>query len=148
VPLDPGALRSGLPGAAGADYPSTLEACAKAWAGAVTAWAAGVVPPSATVAAAGTALEGALVAAFKAQSLTAVDAALLAFAVQVGGGMAPAFVAVPPAGPPGLAQLLAGARAETRQAGVEMVAAALDAWLRTGTATLAAPPNTLVPAWS
>lgn len=148
MPLSIAALLSGLPGANGADYPETFDGCARAWADAITGWAAGVVPASLTVTTAAAALEPLLLAAFVARDLGAVDDALAAFAAEVALGMAPTFTGIPPPVGPGLAAVLADARPATRDEGVLLVATTLDNWLRTGTATLVAPPNTLVPAWS
>lgn len=145
MPLLISALQTGLPGAGEADYPTTIEGCAAAWRQAIEGWAAGIVPPSTTVGAAAAALEGQLVAAFTASSLSAVDDALTAFALAVGVGMLPAYVAVPPAAGPGLVVLLRNARPPTRQAAIDLVAGTLDTWMRTGTATLVAPPFTVLP---
>jgi hypothetical protein len=60
--------------------------------------------------------------------------------------MLPAFAGVPPAAPLGVASLL-GVTQPTHAAAAAAFAALIDAWFRTGTATLVAPPNTLVP-WS
>ena len=43
------------------------------------------------------------------------------------------------------ALLFAKPKPSTRQAGVDAVASALDAWMRTGSAALVAPPNTVQP---
>ncbi len=149
MPLDLAALTSspGLPGAADRDYPATVEACAAAWADALQAYAAAVVPPSTTVAAAAAALEPALVAAFRAGSLAAIDEALRVFAVAVGAGMAPLYAPIAPTSGPGLAARLAGGSPPTRAAGVALVATCIDTWLRLGTATQVAPPFTVLP-WS
>jgi hypothetical protein len=130
-----------------AEPPPTGAGCADAWAAAMLDHAAGVVPPSATVGVASDALAAALAAAFATPAAaTAVDAAFAAFAAQVGAGMAPAYTAVPPPVPLGLAALLA-APSPSHAAAAAAFAAHIDMWLRTGTATLAAPPFTVVP-WS
>jgi hypothetical protein len=137
----------GLPGAAGRDYPLTVAECATEWADAVQAWAAGIVPPSATVSAAAQTLAAQLTGAFQAADpvsvLAAIEAAFAAFAATVGAGMA-GYVPVPPVAPIGFAQLMATA-AQTRVEGVQKVASALDAWMRTGVSTLAVTPFTVVP---
>lgn len=152
MPLDLSALKSspGLPGAGGAAYPATRSACAQAWADAMESYAADIVPVSTTVAAAAAALATALDSAFGAGSVSAVAAAMetafAAFATSVGGGMA-GYTPTPPATPVGFAALFAPPYPESRQDGVDAVADAIDAWLTTGTATLVAPPNTVL-TWS
>lgn len=148
MPLLLSALTSspGLPSPDGEPYPASTGLCVLEWALAVQAWATGIVPPSATVAAAAATLQTALLAAFSsASAAAAMEAAFLAFATTVGGGMA-GYVPTPPPAPVGFASLFAS-NETTRAAGIAKVANALDAWMRTGLATLAVPPNTVVP-WS
>lgn len=148
MPLLLSALKTspGLPGAGGADYPATRIACAQAWADAAQAWAAGIVPASTAVTAAAASLATALNSAFGGASSAAVasamESAFLAFATAIGVGMA-GYTPVPPPGPIGFSTLFA-TNASTRQAGVDKVADALDTWMRTGSSTLIAPPNTVV----
>lgn len=129
--------------------PATAAQCAKAWADAVQSYSGGVIPASTTVADACATLAGALSSAFAAPAAApAMEAAFAAFAVTVAGGMAGAgFAGVPPAGPVGFAQQFASSKPETHQAAGNALATLIDTWLKTGTATLIAPPNTLVP-WS
>lgn len=134
-----------------AEPPATAPECADAWSAALVDHAAGIVPASTTVPAAADALATALAAAFATPdpapaAAAAFDAALTAFAAQVGVGMAPAFAATPPVAPLGVATLLA-APSPTHAAAAAAFAALIDAWLRTGSATLVAPPFTVVP-WS
>lgn len=134
----------GIPGAGGADYPTTRMECAQAWADAAEAWADGIVPVSTTVSAAAATLASALDAAFGSSTVAAsMESAFLAFATTVGSGMA-GYTPVPPPGPIGFATMFL-TNESTRQAGVNKVANALDTWMRTGTGTLIAPPNTVVP---
>jgi hypothetical protein len=143
--LDKTALTNGIPGAGDA-YPETRQLCAKAWADAAGAWAAGIVPPSTTVPAATAALEVAVLGAFNSPlAAPLLDAAFMQFALVVGSGMLPVFAATPPAGPPGFAALFAQPMPTTRVAGVERVAAMLHAWMQTGSAALVLPPNTAQP---
>jgi hypothetical protein len=91
--------------------PASIALCATDWADAIGAYAADVVPISTIVAAAQATLETATAAAFALPypgSATALDAAYIAFAATVFGGMvAPAPPNAAPAGPPGwVAQLL------------------------------------------
>jgi hypothetical protein len=146
MPLDTTALEDGL-SALFTSPPITAEACAAAWAAGVRDYAAGVVPPSTTVAAAATVLEADLASAFTMPSgVAAFDAAFTSFAVTVGLGMAPAYTAAPPPAPLGVAALLATSQ-PTHEAAVAGFLALIDAWFRTGLATLVAPPNTIIP-WS
>jgi hypothetical protein len=57
-------------------------------------------------------------------------------------GIAPAFAGVPPAGPVGFAAQFGGAAPETHAAAGGAIAGRIDAWMKTGSATLVAPPNT------
>lgn len=144
MPLVLAALRQGLPGARG-DYPASYDEAAHAWASAVRSWASGMVPTSTTVAVASLALERDLADAFAQRAgAAALEAAFARFARAVGLGMA-GYVAVPPPGQVGFAALFRGPPRVTRQDGIALVAGKLDVWMRTGTATLIAPPGTVVP---
>jgi hypothetical protein len=144
MPLAPTLLQSALE-AFFADAPPSDGACADAWAAALLDYAAGVVPASAAVGSAADTLAAALAAAFATPAAApAVDAAFTAFAASVGVGMAPAYVATPPPAPLGIAGLLA-APAPDHAAAAAAFTTLIDTWFRTGIATLAAPPNTVVP---
>lgn len=126
----------------------TAAGCAAQWADAVKQYASGIVPPSMQVASAAAALEGALAGAFSSPAAAGgMEAAFATFAVTVGGGMAPAFVATPPAGPVGFAGQFAGPKPETHAAAADAVASLIHDWMTTGSAALVAPPNTVSP-WS
>ncbi len=129
--------------------PPDAAGCAAAWANAMGAYAAGVVPASTGVTAAAGALQSALAGAFAApDAAPAMETAFAAFAASVGLGMAAAgFAAVPPPAPVGFATLFSGPKPATNQAAADSIGGAIDTWLRTGSATLVAPPNTVVP-WS
>jgi len=117
------------------DYSASRQACAQAWADAMTGYAAAVVPPSTTIAAASFVLFVQLTTAFGTGSAAAaVDAAFQAWAASLGAGMAPGFVAVPPPSPPGFPSGLAAAQA-SHSAAAAYWAGLIDAWCRTGTAT-------------
>lgn len=146
MPLNPSALQSSLESLF-ATPPGTRAACAQSWADAVNGYGAAIVPASTTVAAGGAALASALASAFAAPSAASpFDAAFAAFAVTVAGGMLPAFTGVPPAAPLNSASLL-GTTQPTHAAAAAAWASLIDAWFRTGTGVLVAPPNTVVP-WS
>lgn len=146
MPLNPASLQSSLESLF-ADPPLARADCAQAWADAINGYAASIVPASTTVAAGIPALASALASAFAAPSAAApFDAAFAAFAVTVAAGMLPAFAGVPPAAPLNVASLL-GVTRPSHAAGAAAFASLIDAWFRTGTATLVAPPNTPV-IWS
>lgn len=146
MPLNPASLQSSLESLF-ATPPATRAACAQAWADAVNGYSAAIVPASTTVAAGVAALSSSLASAFAAPSAASpFDAAFAAFAVTVAGGMLPAFTGVPPAAPLNIASLLATTQ-PTHAAAAAAWASLIDAWFRTGTGVLVAPPNTVVP-WS
>lgn len=121
---------------------ASRAACAQKWADAMSTYASAITPPSTTVAAACTALSSALASAFALPSAwSAVDAAFQAFALAVGGGMAPSFVATPPALPPGLSSAMSTTSYASAAA---WWATRIDAWMRTGIAT-PVPPGPSVP---
>jgi hypothetical protein len=127
---------------------ATAAACAALWASAFGTYAGSVVPASTTVAAAEATLQSALAAAFASPSAAAaMDSAFQAAAVTIGTGMLPAFAAVPPPAPIGWATVLAEPYPADNAAAAAKLSTAIHAWMLTGTATLVAPPNTLVP-WS
>lgn len=135
MPLIAASLSSDLAGIAESP-PNTSAQCAQAWANAIQSYAAAVVPPSTTVAAAGSALAAALVAAFAAPAAApGMEAGFAAFGAALGAGMAPAFVAVPPAVPVGFGPQFAGPKPGTHQAAGDAISSLIDIWMRTGTAT-------------
>jgi len=120
----------------------TIASAAAAWASAVGSYAADIAPTSATIAAATAALQTALASAFaQPAAATAMEAAFATFGASVGGGMA-GFTPTPPAGPVGFATLFTSPIGDASSAALA-VATAIDTWLKTGTATLIAPPNTV-----
>lgn len=117
-----------------ADIPASQAACANEWGLIMEAYAADVVPPSTTVSAAAATLASSLAAAFATPAAAAaVDAAFSAFAATVGTGMAPSFVATPPAAPPGFATQLLTSQ-PTHAAAAAAFTLLIDTWMRTGTA--------------
>jgi hypothetical protein len=130
---------------------ATIADCAQAWADAMQTYAGGVVPPSAAVASAAATLKTALQSAFAnsvaATTAAAMEAAFAAFGAAVGVGMAPVFTATPPAGAVGFAALFAAAKPATHTLAATAISDAIDTWMKAGTATLVAPPNT-VSTWS
>jgi hypothetical protein len=144
MPLDLPGLQSSLETLFAAPPPTAAE-CAQAWADALGNYAAGIVPPSTTVPAGSVALVAALQSAFESPSAAAVfDAAFTTFAATVGTGMLPAFAATPPPAPLGVAAQLAVSQ-PTHAAGAAAFASLIDVWFKIGTATLVAPPFTVLP---
>jgi hypothetical protein len=124
--------------------PPTSGACAGLWAAAMLDYAAAVVPASTTVSVAAQTLATALASAFASPTAPAdFDLAFAAFAASVGLGMAPAFTGAPPAAPLGIGTLLVGSQ-PTHAVAAAAFAALIDEWFRTGSATLVAPPFTVV----
>lgn len=114
---------------------ATAAACGQQWGDAMSAYASGIVPASTTVSAAAATLSTALTAAFATGSAIALmDTAFLAFAVTVGAGMAPAFVATPPAAPPSFGVVFA-VLYPTHALAADAIGALIDVWMKTGTAT-------------
>lgn len=115
------------------DPPTTTSQCAAGWSGAMSQYAAGVVPASSAVAAASSALESALAAAFESEDgLNQMESAFASFAATVAGGMAPAFTATPPPAAVGFAdqtELI-----ETAEDFGNVYADLIDAWMTTGEA--------------
>jgi hypothetical protein len=147
MPLDVSALSSGL--AECFAHPAADAAgCAGQWADAAQAYASGIVPPSTTVNAAAEALEGALAGAFASPAaIPVMESAFAAFAVSIASGMAPLFTGAPPSGPVGFAGQFAGPAPETHGEAAGAIASLIDTWMKSGTATLVALPNT-VTSWS
>lgn len=144
MPLALPALQSGLQ-AVFASPPPDAAGCAQGWADAVGAYAAGIVPPSTAVSSAKSALAGALATAFASpNAIPAMETAFTAFAASVGLGMA-GFAPIPPPAPVGFAAQFGGPAPATHAAAASAIAALIDTWMRTGSATLVAPPNTLTP---
>jgi hypothetical protein len=126
---------------------ATVADCAQGWSDAVQAYAGSVVPASTTVAAAAAALTAALTSAFAAPAAApGMETAFAAFAASVGLGMA-GFTPIPPPAPVGFAVQFAGPKPQTHHDAAEAIGDLINTWMTTGTATLIAPPNTVVP-WS
>jgi hypothetical protein len=146
MPRNASALEAGLLAVASSPPDGPAE-CAAAWADAVASFATGIVPPSSTVAAAASALEGSLAAAFQTTNAAPLmEVAFLAFATAVGGGMA-GYTPTPPAAPVGFATEFAAPFPADHGEAASNIASLIDTWMRTGIATLAVPPNTVLP-WS
>lgn len=149
MPLNLPALSNGLASCFSAPA-ADAAGCGQQWADAVKEYAAGIVPPVPMPAleAAAAALAGALGGAFSNPSAIAgMESAFSAFGASVALGMAPTFAGVPPAGPVGFAAQFGGAAPETHNEAASAIASRIDTWMKTGSATLVAPPNTVTP-WS
>lgn len=147
MPLDSSGLASAIQSIC-ENPPNGPAAAGQAWADAVGSYASGVVPPSTTVSAAKATLAGALGTAFSSPAAApGMELAFAAFGATVAGGMLPTFTGTPPAGPVGFASQFAGPKPPDRASAAAAIAGLIDAWMKTGSATLVAPPNTVIP-WS
>lgn len=122
-------------------WPANDAEAAQAWGDAIDAYVTGITPVSTTVAAAKAALVlGLSGLSAPGAAVALLDASFAAYAATVGGGMAPAFVAVPPLpgtftlalSPVLVANAVPGV---TGPVAVAALAACIDLWFRTGTAT-------------
>jgi hypothetical protein len=144
LPLNAASLQSDLE-TLFANPPPAAAGCAQAWANALGSYAAGIVPPSTTVTAAAAGLISPLQSAFASPSAaSAFDAALATFATTVGAGMVPTFTGTPPPAPLNVASLMSTTR-ETHAQAASDFSSLIDLWMKTGIATLVAPPNTTQP---
>ncbi len=144
MPLALPALTSGLESCF-ASPPPSHAACAQAWSNAVASYAAGIAPPSTSVTAAAAALASSLATAFQSDNAApAMESAFSQFAASVGLGMA-GFIPTPPPGPVGFADQFAGPKPATHGAAAQQIGARIDTWMKPGTATLVAPPGTVLP---
>ena len=118
-----------------ANYPADSTAVANAWADVADVLLAQVVPASTTSVAA----RQAFVAIMSGinptipNGLTLMENAFMAYAAQIGVGMAPAFTATPPPTPPPIAITLNVPLDAQTAAG--LLASVLETWAHTGTAT-------------
>ena len=127
--------------------PDTYEACGVAWANAIGTYAASITPPSTTVTAAQAALGSDLGSAFgETSAIAGMESALATFAASVGAGMA-GYVATPPPAPVGFLVAFSDPPPSTHDEAADELASLIDTWMRTGLATLATPPGTVIP-WS
>lgn len=129
------------------DPPDTAAGCAQAWANAVADYTTAIFPTSTTVSVASNTLFSALTVTFQTSLDAAITAAQMelafaAFATTVGTGMA-GYTATPPAGQVGFLTLFGTPESTVESAAIKF-ADAIDAWIRTGTATLIASPFTTV----
>ena len=127
-------------------FPSTQMDAVNAWADVADKLLAGVIPPSTTSAAGRAAFIGVLSAASPTNPIGAVllDSAFVAYAAALAGGMAPLYVGAPPAmGLPGIAAILVAPVSDAQPVAVAM-ATALSIWVKTGIATMVAPPFTVL----
>ena len=118
------------------------------WKSVMQSYASGLVPPSTTVSTAAATLKTTLQALFAAPgspAAAAMDAAFLAFGATVAGGQLPTFTGIPPSGPPGFVAGVAPPFPTTNAAAATKWANIIHAWMKTGSATLVAPPNTPTP---
>lgn len=146
MPLNGPGMKSALQSGFSAGYTS-YAAAGNGWGNAVQTGTASIVPPSTTVAAAVATLKTALTSAFAApNSIPAMTTAFTAFATTVAAGMLPTYTGVPPAAPINFASVF-GSTYTNHSDPAQAISDLIVNWLKTGTATLVAPPNTVIP-WS
>ncbi len=136
MPLNVATLRQSLENMIASPGGDAAE-CAQLWGDALESYVSAVAPPSLAVQAALGALRSGLAVAFADPNVPAapqMETAFASFGLSLAGGMAPAFVGVPPPAPVGWAALFAGPFRDVETAAADF-AAALDTWIRTGTAT-------------
>lgn len=119
--------------------PSSASSCAQSWGQALAAYSSSVFPVSSTSIAASELLSLSLSSIFETSQSSEVTAAgmesaFLSFAVLLGGGMLPGWVATPPAGLVGFSTLFS-ARPLTHAEAVSSFASRIHLWMLTGTAT-------------
>ena len=140
--LNLSALQSGLQSLF-SNPPDTEAGCAAQWASAMQSYAAGIVPPSATVSAAATAFQSAISDMSGSGAAASIfESACASFAATVGGGMV-GFVPTPPPGPVGFSSL--SGHPSTHAAAASAFATLIDTWMKTGLAT---PPVGAPVPWS
>jgi len=132
------------------DPPETAAACARKWADAMRDYTLPIVPPSTTVTIAAETLAATLTPIFQtslsaATTAAAMEAAWAVYAVSVGAGMAPGYVATPPPGIVGFSGLF-GVRPMTHHEAAESFSLSIHIWMATGLA-VPVPAGPSVP-WS
>lgn len=132
--------------AAVAQHPKdTALQSAQAWADAIAAGFAGIVPPSAGVVSGKAALAAGFATAFASPSAApGMELAMKTYALTIGLGMlASNFTATPPPGPVGFATLFAPPYAQDFDSAALKLANAIVAWATTGIAiSITTPPVT------
>lgn len=120
--------------------PETAALCAQQWATIMHNYASTVIPASTTVAAAAAAMVPSLTSIFETNveaspTAGAMELVFLAFGIQVGAGMAPAWVATAPVGQVGFLPLFErGARTSHREEAITY-GNSIHLWMITGQAT-------------
>ncbi|RUP38228.1 MAG: hypothetical protein EKK63_12675 [Acinetobacter sp.] len=115
------------------------------WSDVADALLQGVIPASTTASAGKSAFIGVL-SAVDSNSPTGVallEAAFVAYAGALAGGMTPTYTGSPPPAPIGLSALLSSTSMDANVVAANM-ATLLITWAKTGTATMIAPPFTVL----
>lgn len=120
------------------DPPDTFLLCARKWAESMRDYTLTVVPPTTTTVAASELLATTLFSVFQASSsaattAAAMEAAFAVYAVTVGAGMSPSFVATPPAGLVGFSSLFSSTPFTHAEAASNF-AQSIHIWMSTGLA--------------
>jgi hypothetical protein len=146
--LDINKLTSGLKNLFEAP-PASFSGCADQWAAAVYDYSMLVVPISTTAAVARDVLAASLTASFTASvdvttTANSMENAFTAYATTLAAGMLPAYAGVAPTGGVGFADIFSAAPSAVVDLAVAAFTTKIDLWFKLGTATLIAPPNTVV----
>jgi len=132
--LDKDALAAGMKSISD-NPPTSHEGAAGLWRTEIIDYVSAVVPVTALLPTDEEAFESSLATAFASEdAVPGMETAFTTLGVAIGTGMAPAFTAVPPAGPVGWATLFSGTTDDTQEA-ADNIATAIDDWMKTGTAT-------------
>lgn len=131
--------------------PSSIPDAADKWTNAFHGYMSLVSPPAPALMSAAQGAKAvmytSILSAFTTQSFnTLLPNILLAYATTLALGFAPNYIAIPPISPPALAPVFA--RTLNGGSAMEFVAQlvlVIDAWMRTGTASLVTPTGTLPP---
>jgi len=146
MPLDVTALTTQLT-ALFTSPPSDINGCAAAWAAAMEAYATAIVPASITVTLAASALESNLIVTFADNDSPSMIALLEANFSLFADGVALGMIGYTPVSPPGLVGFGTIGNQTSWGTAASVWVTKIDTWMRTGTATLIAPPFT-VSNWS
>jgi hypothetical protein len=126
-------------------FPETHELAAERWATAFDTYAKAVVPPSLTSEVAKAAFVSTFLGMNFSNGVIQFPLCFVNYAAALAPGMAPLNTGVPPIGIPIFAPIYAiGYGGGSSAACIALLVNILDTWIKTGTATLVAPPNTVV----
>lgn len=116
-------------------FPQNQLQMANNWGNALQQYASGIIPPSATLAAAVTAFKNLMATMNTSNGLVVFPQAFTTFALTLSTGMQPAFTATPPPAPISLTPVFSIPLQDgTNSTRISTMASIIDAWMRTGIA--------------